>query len=573
VTAAGAEKVHNTSPKLFSGRSTILSQTIPIAMATVEAEALEDDGSFASEGNGSSVDEEKSRPTSTQPRQRQPHLNSQVEESTPSTPRTEQNAPAGTVQTSISPSKIMNTSTEAATQEPRSRSKKNQTLSFSMHSPRTPRGHVALPRSLSFTTRRRMHEVDGMPLQHWDRKNFETKRDETCRVVYEPKDGKEFFHKHLPLEDYEVMRSISLEQPYYSKYNRFFPKRGHFCCKACGNALYSHVTKFDAEDGWPAFGACVEGAIGVIPSEKRKAQIEQENRACVKIQAFIRGCLARIRVIKMLEEMIQQLLEQKQKTSPQLPSTDVVQGETTEGISNFATADAKLRSPLFSPTTVKKKIDRSKGLRYTLLRALGDDYTEIHCHRCKSHLGDVMEEENVGRDGREFQERHRVNGRALKYVEDDLPKRVMVESSLLFADPTKRRLLGLPSPKITKQTESTIRTTPFVSPRAQRRRVLSSNGVVSDPLSVSCHPVLQRKRGGFDALSVTTHEPARIGRSSDILSASCHTRSHVSSNDNRSGPLQSGRPIRRKGFGKFRATNFEEKRASLENFILSKSTH
>jgi hypothetical protein len=73
--------------------------------------------------------------------------------------------------------------------------------------------------------RRRMHEVD------------EKKCDELCCVVFEPKQGKGFFQQNLPSKDYKVTRSISLEQPFYSKYNRFFPCLGHFCCKACGNAL------------------------------------------------------------------------------------------------------------------------------------------------------------------------------------------------------------------------------------------------------------------------------------------------------------------------------------------------
>ncbi|KAG7368019.1 selenoprotein SelR domain containing protein [Nitzschia inconspicua] len=454
-----------------------------------------------------------------------------------------------------------------ASKKLQSRSKKKQALSFSMHSPRTPRRTAAVPRSLSLTSaRRRMHEVDGRPLQHWDRKNFETKRDETCRVVYEPKGGKEFFRKHLPLEDYQVMRTFSLEQPYYSKYNRFFPKRGHFCCKACGNPLYSHVTKFDAEDGWPAFGACVEGAIGVIPSEKRKAQIERENQACIKIQAFVRGVLCRMRVAKMLEELIQQLLDRQKQTKQQSASD--------EGVESGESSEFKRKSLLFSPNTIKKKLSASKSLKYTLLRALGDDYTEIHCHRCKSHLGDVLEEETVGRDGREFRERHRVNGRALKYVEDDLPKRIMVESSLLFADPARRRLLGLPSPKKKMEANTTLRSVPFVSPRTQRRRLLSANAIAADPLSVSCHPMLQgssasrRKRVGFDSLSVTSHEPVETGETTNnMLSSSFHTSSVLDKNDG-----TSTRPIGRRG-GRFRATNMQEKRAVLEEFILSKSMH
>ncbi|KAL3911285.1 MAG: hypothetical protein SGILL_007341 [Bacillariaceae sp.] len=372
------------------------------------------------------------------------------------------------------------------------------TRSVSFDSPKasTSRPTLAMPLSLSsHTSRRRMHDVDGRPLDHWDKKNFEKKRDETCRVVYEPKDGKEFFQKNLPMEDYEVIKSISLEQPYYSKYNRFFPKRGHFCCKACGNALYAAIMKFDAEDGWPAFGFCVEGAIGLIPSEKRKAEIEREDQACIKLQAFFRGVLCRMRVTKMLEDMIKELLEEKKAKARSQTDQPNEPTENETAILNF-----QVKSPLFSPTTIKKKIGKTKGLRYTLLRALGDDYTEIHCHRCKSHLGDVLEDDNIGRNGRMFQERHRVNGRALKYVEDDLPKRINIESSLLFADRAKRRMLGLPSPKKKAAPEIPLRSVPFVSPRAQRKKLMDASGIVSDPLSVSCHASVQG-----NGKSVLTH--------------------------------------------------------------------
>jgi peptide methionine sulfoxide reductase MsrB len=431
------------------------------------------------------------------------------------------------------------------------------TTSRNSNEPTSSANDTAPARSLSFTStrstsfvtaRRRMHEVDGRPLDHWNQSNFEKKRDESCRVVYEPKAGKEFYHRYLPAEDYEVMRSISLEQPYYSKYNRFFPRRGHFCCKACGNALYSYVTKFDAEDGWPAFGSCVEGAVGIIPSEKRKVEIEREDNACIKLQAFVRGALCRMKVTKMLEDMIQEMLQAKERGQHRNNSNN------DEDIKEHTSHDAaifnfKVKSPLFSPTTVKKKIGRTKNLRYTLLRAFGDDYTEIHCHRCKSHLGDVMAEDNLGRNGRTFRERHRVNGRSLKYVEDDLPKRINVEFSLLFADRAHRRLLGLPSPKKEATSDLPVRTVPFVSPRTKRRQTLSLSGIPSDPLSVTSHD--QSRRGGST--------PGRKKITFDPLSASCHESSETT------------RPTGRRG--KVPALDIQARRASLEKFMLSKSNH
>lgn len=91
-----------------------------------------------------------------------------------------------------------------------------------------------------FAEKLKVFEVDGHALKHWEKCNFRTKRDSTCRLVYDAKEGNKFFEETLDA-DYNIMRclSTSREQPYFSKYNRFFPQRGHFCCKACGNPLYS----------------------------------------------------------------------------------------------------------------------------------------------------------------------------------------------------------------------------------------------------------------------------------------------------------------------------------------------
>jgi peptide-methionine (R)-S-oxide reductase len=161
-------------------------------------------------------------------------------------------------------------------------------------------------------TSRSEFTMDGRALPHWDRSNFELERDSTCRYVYKPKEN-DFFEKILKKQEFDILRKTTIEQPYFSKYNRFFPQSGHFCCKACGNELYSSLTKFNAYNGWPAFGGCVEGAIEI--------------------------------------------------------------SEDTE---------------------------------------LGDGILEMHCHRCKSHIGNVVEEHNKTLYG-EFFERHRVNGQSIKY--------------------------------------------------------------------------------------------------------------------------------------------------------------
>jgi peptide-methionine (R)-S-oxide reductase len=175
------------------------------------------------------------------------------------------------------------------------------------------------------------HKIDGGPLPHWDKSNFELKRDASARIICEPKQGSSFYEEQLNEHDLEILRQSGIEQPYFSKYNRFFPDCGHFCCKACGNPLYCRTAKFDADNGWPAFGACVDGAVEI--------------------------------------------------------------GQVPEW---------------------------------------GPDIIEIHCHRCKSHLGNIVEEENK-LNGTVFVERHRVNGRALQFIQTDLPKRTMADTSVLFS--------------------------------------------------------------------------------------------------------------------------------------------
>lgn len=411
-------------------------------------------------------------------------------------------------------------------------------------------------RPKSFATRRGMFEVDGHSLEHWKKDNFEPKRDATCRVVYEPKEGKQFFQKTLTVEDYDIMRCLttSLEQPYFSKYNRFFPQRGHFCCKACGNPLYSHETKFDIDDGWPAFRGCVLGSIGITPAEERKAQIEKEDKACIKIQAFVRGNQCRSRVENMLDELIRDLLKRK--------DGDPSKEEEKKSSSSEEGGETKGRF-------------KGSGMGYILSRELGDNYAEIHCHRCKSHLGDVFAEENTGNNGEEYKEHHRVNGRAMKYMHADLPKRTMVEASLLFADQSQRRRLGLPDAK--EKDEPDL---PF------SRFPLRSRRKPSDSLSVSNHESTYRStfgRNPSDPLSVTSHEssyqsshrknsdpPNRKKKAHDPLgSVSCHER--MISPTTKTKAKSRRRPMRRGHTDSL--IDVEERKAYLEDAFLKLSLH
>jgi len=341
----------------------------------------------------------------------------------------------------------------------------------------------------SYVARRRMFEVNGDPLNHWEKNNFEPKQDNMCRVVYEPKIGRQFFQKTLPVEDYAITRGLimSLEQPYFSKYNRFFPRKGHFCCKVCGNPLYSSEAKFDVDDGWPAFGACVLGSIGVTPIEDRIAQIEKKERACMKIQAFVRGYLCRLRVEGMLNEMIEVLMRRK------LGYSFSVGDEQTDWTSEGNLSSEFSWSSSSDESDFSKESGGSDG-GYILSRALGEDHAEIHCHRCKSHLGDVFVQKNIRSNREMCLERHRVNGRGLKYMDEDLPEGTMANSSLLFANASERRRFGLPD---TKENEGVL---PFGTLHWLRKS--------SDPLSVSNHEnffLSDIRRPPLDPLGVSYH--------------------------------------------------------------------
>jgi hypothetical protein len=141
-----------------------------------------------------------------------------------------------------------------------------------------------------------------------------------------------------------------------------------------------------------------------------------------------------------------------------------------------------------------------------------------------------MAEDNLGRNGWVFKECHGVNGCSLKYA-DDLPKRINVEFSVLFADRAQRRLLGLPSPKKEVQPDIPLRTVPFVSPCTKMLSKLSVSGIPSDPLSVSSHEVASRRGiggGGGDGdggMSVSGWKKISF----DPLSVSYHVGSEASS--------------------------------------------
>lgn len=368
---------------------------------------------------------------------------------------------------------------------------------------------------------RRVFDVDGYPLPHWDKSNFQPERDESCRVVYKPKDGSEFYIKNLRKEDFVVMRRSTMEQPFFSKYNRFFPTKGHFCCKACGNPLYSYHTKLQRADGWPAFGACIDGAVGMLTPEQRRERDERERGAAIRIQSLVRGCLARDRVCQQLDMLIEQVMKLEQEVEEEIQKGSskkaasrrrVLGSLSLHSLHDFSLDDGDSSNSSFASFgesssdlpeqskgelktqpawTSSAKNEESKGVAASaasiaMKRAEDrkseiqpttpeNELIEIHCHRCKSFLGNLFNEENRGQDGETmYQERHRVNGRALKYVEDNLPKRVEKRASLLHANQSQRRLMGLKPAEPQKKEAGFLfalpRQGPFVSPRSKNKK-------------------------------------------------------------------------------------------------------
>ncbi|CAN5549127.1 hypothetical protein BH23BAC1_BH23BAC1_11850 [soil metagenome] len=68
--------------------------------------------------------------------------------------------------------------------------------------------------------------------------------------------------KQLTAEQYEVIRKQGTERAFSGKYNNY-KKDGIYHCAACGNPVFSSVTKFDSGTGWPSFYAPIsENNIG-----------------------------------------------------------------------------------------------------------------------------------------------------------------------------------------------------------------------------------------------------------------------------------------------------------------------
>jgi len=80
-------------------------------------------------------------------------------------------------------------------------------------------------------------------------------------VEYSVRKTEAAWREQLSDEEYYVLRQKGTEYAGSGKYDKFYPRAGHFVCGGCGAPLYSAAAKFDSGCGWPAFDRIVKGAV------------------------------------------------------------------------------------------------------------------------------------------------------------------------------------------------------------------------------------------------------------------------------------------------------------------------
>lgn len=87
-----------------------------------------------------------------------------------------------------------------------------------------------------------------------------------------------------PLDHLErfVMLKKGTETPFTGKYNLHFEK-GVYRCKQCHKPLFESDSKFDSQDGWPAFDEVIPGSV----LEQKTSANEQTEVSCINCKGHL----------------------------------------------------------------------------------------------------------------------------------------------------------------------------------------------------------------------------------------------------------------------------------------------
>jgi peptide-methionine (R)-S-oxide reductase len=140
-------------------------------------------------------------------------------------------------------------------------------------------------------TRETRFEKDGTPLEHWKilQENHEEiplhhKDDDHKTVAWKPIDP-DFWENHLSKQEHKVLREKGTESARSSVYDKFYPAKGFFSCRACGLELYAAQAKFDSGTGWPSFGEHV--AANVEPKDDFDHGMKRTELRCRRCKSHL----------------------------------------------------------------------------------------------------------------------------------------------------------------------------------------------------------------------------------------------------------------------------------------------
>ncbi len=71
-----------------------------------------------------------------------------------------------------------------------------------------------------------------------------------------------FFRKNLSSEEYRILRQKGTEPPFSGQY-LYYDKVGTYCCKACGQKVFSSHHKFHSNSGWPSFDRSIKDSVEI----------------------------------------------------------------------------------------------------------------------------------------------------------------------------------------------------------------------------------------------------------------------------------------------------------------------